>query len=115
MLDELPRHRFELFHQGPSLFELATRRMIFEVRRHGTDHGGKRRHRPAKLVSGLAQPNRVPVPQRLLNRGHVVRQARPKHLTNLFQGGGVAPAGGQHHARVEQTRFPVGRPANGNP
>ena len=54
MLDELPRHRFELFHQGPSLFELATRRLIFEVRRHGTDHGGKRRHRPTKLVSRLA-------------------------------------------------------------
>ena len=79
----------------PSLFEQATCCLIFEVRRHGTGHGGKRRHRPTKLVSGLAQPDRVPLPQGILNSHHMVRQASPKHLTNLLQGGGVAPAGGR--------------------
>jgi hypothetical protein len=30
-LQKLPRHPFELLNQRPSLFELATRRLIFEV------------------------------------------------------------------------------------
>ena len=88
--------------RGRALFELALSRKVFELRRHATGHRGKRRHHPAKLVSGLAQPCRVPLPQGILNCRQMIRQASPKCLTDLLQDDGVAPAGGQEHTRVEQ-------------
>ncbi len=92
-------------HQGPCLFEPPLSRNVFEVGRYATSHAGKCRYHPTKLVSGLAQPNRVPLSQGILNRRHMVRQASPECLTNLLQDNGVAPAGGQEHVRVEQTWF----------
>ena len=38
----------------------------------------------------------------------MLRQAGPERLTDLFQGGGVTPTGGQEHLRGEQiqSRWP---------
>ena len=55
-------------------------------------------------MSGLSETRRVPLVQGFLNRRQVIRQASPERLTDLLQDGGVAPAGGQHHPRVEQAR-----------
>ena len=83
---------------------MALRRAVFKLRCHATCHGGKRRHHPGKLVSGLAQPYRVPPAQGILNGRHVLRQTGPKPLTNLLQDDGVGAAGGQEDAGREQAR-----------
>jgi hypothetical protein len=85
-------HRCELFRQGPGFFELALGRTIFKLGRHATGHRGKRRHHPAKLVSGLAQTYRVPLSQGILNCRQMIRQASPERLTDPLQNEGVAPA-----------------------
>jgi len=82
-VQKLPAHRFQSFHQRPSLFDLATSRVVFEFRRHPSGHGGKRRHHPTPLVSSLAKLERVPLAQGILDRPEMVRQACLKRLTNL--------------------------------
>jgi hypothetical protein len=58
---QLLGHRFQPFHQGLGFSELTLSRVIFPVRRHVTGSRGKREQRRTDLVSGLAQPRRVPV------------------------------------------------------
>ena len=76
--------------------------MIFESRRHSAGDAGKSCHHSAQLVSRLAQPNRVPVAQCFLHRGHIIWQSGFEGLAKLFEDAGVASADVPQYDRVEQ-------------
>ena len=95
-------HCFELFHKRLRFFELALSRTVLELGCHPGGDGGKRGHHAAQLVPDFAEAREVAIAQGPLHGLQVIRQPRPKCLTNLLQNRRIISASGAENTRVEQ-------------
>src|SRR5260370_15303041 len=106
LLDDIVCYRFKLYQERPDFIKLCAGRQLLQVAREIAGGRRKLREHATALVSRFAQSRRVPVTQRVPERGKLLWDARGERLTHLPEQGRVAPAGGQQHRCVEQVPPP---------
>jgi hypothetical protein len=104
LLEEFPYYRFELFQDWGRIVKLCASRKILQVAREIAGDRRKLRKQAAAFMSRFAKAQGIVVAQGVSDRRQVLRDSRLQRLAHFPEQGGIAPAGGQQHRRVEQVQ-----------